>query len=128
DLTRLTDLEPLKADHYLKRAEAQFLAGDRPSASSSLTSAVRIDPNKARLALSTLRRLGQSLQDDNPNDLERVADWYTAALRDLLLHFATEKFQSLRETYKQAALLNDVRTRTEFLATSIDEVTGVKAK
>jgi S1-C subfamily serine protease len=128
DLTRITDMLPLNADNYLKLAEAQFQAGDRASASNSLTNAVRISAAKMQSVLGSIRRLGQSLQDDIPNDLERVADWYTMALRSVLPQLDAEKYQSLRETYKKAKLLADVRKRAELLAAAIDELTGAKSK
>jgi S1-C subfamily serine protease len=128
DLTRLMELEPLKADHYLKLADVRFLAGDRPTTSISLASAVRIDPEKAQIALGTIRRLGQSLQDDNPKDVERIADWYVTALRELLPRLENERYSHLHNAYKQANTQPDVRKRMELLALTIDEVTGVKAK
>ena len=68
DWLRLTEMDPLKADHWLALADAQFLAGDRTASARSLSAAVRIPPGRAVEAFGTILRNGKQLRSDNPGD------------------------------------------------------------
>jgi S1-C subfamily serine protease len=83
DWTRLTDLEPFNADHWIGLAGARFAAGDRPGAADALRSALRVDGNAVRRVLGVVRDFGRELEVDNSADSDRVAEWYSMALNRL---------------------------------------------
>ena len=59
-------------------------------------------------------------------DVERVADWYLNALRDVLPYIGDKHKELLTEILKQAADQVDVRKRMELLALLLDDVVGSK--
>lgn len=121
DFSRLIELEPLNVDWYIALADAQFLAGDRPAAAQSLASVVRIAPKKGCNVLHIIRRMGKSLRDDNAADVERVADWYVAALRQVSARLDREEYGQLAKSLEKAAREPDSKRRMELLALAIDD-------
>jgi S1-C subfamily serine protease len=83
DWTRLTELDALNAENWMGLAHARFAAGDRSGAAEALRGVVRVDSTRAGEAFGVVRELARELEEDNPADHERVADWRFLALTRL---------------------------------------------
>jgi cytochrome c-type biogenesis protein CcmH/NrfG len=83
DWARLVELDALNAENWIGLAQARFAAGDRSGAAEALRGAVRVDSTRAGKALGVVRELARELEEDNPADHERVAEWRSLALTRL---------------------------------------------
>jgi len=83
DWSRLTELEPIHADNWIGLARARFAEGDRSGAADALRSALQVDPARVMEVFDVVRGLARALEDDNPADRERVAEWRLLALSRL---------------------------------------------
>jgi S1-C subfamily serine protease/tetratricopeptide (TPR) repeat protein len=83
DWTRLTELDALNAQNWIGLARARFAAGDRSGAAEALRRVLRIDSTRAGDAFGVVRELARELEEDNPADQERVAQWRSMALTQL---------------------------------------------
>jgi S1-C subfamily serine protease/tetratricopeptide (TPR) repeat protein len=120
DFGRLAELDPLNFERYFNLVDAQFLAGDRAAAARSYANAACVGYISPEVLL-VINEWGKSLRQDNPADIERVADWYNLALREVLPRLEPELRKRLRESCSQAATQTDVKKRVELLEQAIAE-------
>jgi S1-C subfamily serine protease/regulator of sirC expression with transglutaminase-like and TPR domain len=83
DWTRRVELDALNPENWIGLARASFAAGDRSGAAESLRGAVRVDSTRAGEAFGVVRELARELEEDNPADRERIAEWRSLALTRL---------------------------------------------
>jgi tetratricopeptide (TPR) repeat protein len=83
DWSRVTELEPLRAGNWIGLARARFAAGDRPGAADALRSALRVDASRVAEVFEIVREMARQLEEDNPGDTERVAEWRSTSLTRL---------------------------------------------
>jgi tetratricopeptide (TPR) repeat protein len=126
DFTRITELEPLKANWWLELANASFLAGDRTAARRYFVAAIRVDRKGELKVMSGIRQNGKALLDDNAADVERVAEWYASAIKEVLPYVGGNHKEFLTMFLAQAADQSDVRKRMELLALVLDDIVGAK--
>lgn len=121
DWVRLTELAPLRAGHWLGLAGAQFAAGDRPMAARALAAAVRVEPTQAPSVLKTVREYASQLQDDNPADPGRVAEWYVTALRAVGPGLPAAARRAVGQGLAEAEKEPDDRRRADRLGRLVEE-------
>jgi S1-C subfamily serine protease len=126
DFTRLTEIEPLKPDWWYELANAFFHAGDRPASQRCFGSVLRVDSRWHSKVFAAIRRNGKALLDDNAADVDRVAEWYVGAVRELLPLLNGQQKQLAGKWLKAALAEPDVRKRIEMMALVIEECAGSK--
>jgi S1-C subfamily serine protease len=121
DWSRLTELQPMQADHWLGLADAQFLAGDRSASTRSLAAVVRVDPGRMSEVFKAIQGNARRLEEDNSADVQRIADWYATGLREVSPWLPNPNRRAVERAMSEAGMETDDAKRLRVLAGAVGE-------